>query len=109
MAAPIKLLQCIQGFYQKMSVQPSQSNQICAPNVKSVSNYLSMISFCKASLAFLLFEATLTEEYSKSFYATISSLFLSTFFLIQAWKMLKILKIIEKMEKFLAQSEREKL
>lgn len=105
MVTSLKLFQSVRQFYLDMGLYPSQSNGNCVPNARNSFILLSMILFCITSSAFFLFEAKSIAEYGISFYMSLSEMEMTCFFLIIAWKMPKILELIDGMEQFIAKSK----
>lgn len=105
MAETIKLFRSVRQIYQEMGIYPTQSNQTAAPYARYLFNLLSMIIFSISSSAFFLFEATAIQEFGITFYAACAGLTMSAALVIKSSKMLKIVKLFEKMEEFIAKSE----
>lgn len=102
----LKLLQFTQKVYQEMGIYPSQSNQ----NWHSINwrNTFTLFSFVQLFIfsgAFLIFEAETVIDAGQSFYTTDTVLWSTIFYLIQWWKMSKILKLIEGFGNFIEKSE----
>lgn len=106
MAGRLKLLQFTQKTYSNIGIYPSQSNQNGLPiNWFNIFMMLSFIPMATFSLAFLLFEADDIVDAGLSFFAVNSEIFCAIYYLINMWKMPKILKLIESFERFIESSE----
>lgn len=107
MAGQLKLLQLTQKVYQDMGTYPLQSNQnwrsINWRNIFILFSFIQMFIF---SLAFLIFEAKTIIEAGTCFYAVITEICCSIFYLIHMWKTQKILKLIENFEIFIEKCKR---
>lgn len=106
MAEQIKLLKLTQKMYQDMGIYPPQSNQ----NRRSINwrNIFMLVSFIQlliSSFAFLIDEADSIVDAGTSFYVAITELCCIVYYLINMWKIPKILKLIEHYENFIEKSK----
>lgn len=106
MAGRLKLLQFTQKAYRHIGIYPSQSNRNWhSINWRSIFMLFSLIQMAVSSLAFLLFEANDIVDAGLSFFAVNSEICCTTYYLINMWKIPKILELIERFDKFIENSE----
>lgn len=105
----MKLFRYVQKYYRMVGISPpSNSSPHHQRPPFNVNNTLSLIFLTLGTIlafAYFLFEADSIEEYSRSFYGSISSLELVVYFIINFLKIQSTLKLIRKLEKFIETSE----
>lgn len=94
MPSTIKLFRTLKKFYKKT----------VSFNVINVFLFYSYVIIYIATTAFFFLEAQTADENGTSFYASITLLAIAINISISAWKMSKILALIEKYEEFIAKS-----
>lgn len=106
MIGPIQLFQSLRQYYQTMGIYlPKNTNQGCSVNRKSSFFLFFYIQLIISSMLFFSYKAESVLEFGASFYAVISELFCTWYFLIKMFQMPKILKLIEAFEKFIEKSK----
>lgn len=105
----MKLFRYVQKYYRMVGISPpSNSSPHHQRPPFNVNNTLSLIFLTLGTIlafAYFLFEADSIEEYSRSFYGSISSLELVVYFIINFLKIQSTLKLIRKLEEFIETSE----
>lgn len=106
MVGRIKLFQFTQTVYQDMGICPSPSNQNHRSiNWRNFSMLISLIQMFICSLLFLIIRAETITDAGISFYAANTEFFCAIFVVVNFHKMPNILKLIQKYEKFIENSE----
>lgn len=106
MAERLKLLQFIQSTYTSIGIYPPQSNQNRrSVNWRKIFMLFSLMQILILSLAFLIFEAKTVIDAGFPFFVVNTELCCTVYYLINMWKMPKILKIIKEFEKCAEESE----
>lgn len=108
MAGPdtIQLFQSVRTFYQKIGIKhSSKSQQYSSYNCKNLFAFFAITQIFTTSTAFFLFEAKTLQEYSTSFYGSITELDCLIYFATNFFKLRNILDLIENYDKFIAKSK----
>lgn len=107
----IKLFHLLQKFYKSLGldIQPNRLDLKCSLNLKNIFIFIFPMHLFISSVAFFLFKAQTADEYSVSFFVSITTFFATMNFLTIARKMANILMLIGKYEAFIENSEFEKL
>lgn len=107
MAGPdtIKLFQSIQKFYHTIGFKhSSKSHSSC--NCRNLFALFAITQLFITSTAFFLLEANSLQEYSTSFYGSITELDCLVYFATNFFKLRNILKLIENYDKFIEKSKK---
>lgn len=105
MAETFKIFCTVEKLYNLSGVSTGKSNQKCQIFVKRALLMQSM-AFCGiASLAFLVYEAKIMQEYSLCFYIITTMFGCNYFYVITVWKMPMIESLIEKFGQFFRASK----
>lgn len=104
MPAAIKLFQLLQKFYKFLGLDIGSNSQ-CSLNLKNVFIFTSAAQLFISSTAFSLFKAQTVDDYSLSFFISITTFFATINFVVIAWEMANILRLIGKYEEFIGKSE----
>lgn len=105
MARTVKLFQSTLKYYQTLGIyHPLQPNKKYAFNLISLSILFSMIASFISTSSYFLFKAENIDESSKTFYVALTELNFSICFLVNIWKMEKIVQMILKAEVFIEKS-----
>lgn len=101
----MKLFQFIRNLHKTIGLTaPSfdQSNQQrCSFNFRNISILICMIELTISSILYFLFEATALNEQAESFYTCLSEIACISDFLVNIWNVPKMVKLIEKFERFI--------
>lgn len=106
MVVKIKVFQYVRKSYQAIGLDPIQSNPTpLVLNERVFFIAISILQMFISSTAFLIFEAGTVQEFTSSFYTSITNLFLLVNFLALATKTGDTSKVIEAFEEFIEKSE----
>lgn len=105
--AKMKFFQLVQKFYQTMGIYPSSPRrQRNRPpfNLRNLFFSLSLLIFFVLSTGYFLLEAQSIIEMSQSFYVAIAELTCLIHFSITFWKIIKMIELIDTIDKFIEKS-----
>lgn len=101
----MKFFQSSRKFYLSLGLKPPQPDQSFSLNAK---NLLILFIFMQGSFltaSFLVFKASSMREFGDSFYASVTELANTVYFLSSMSKMGNILRLMENIEEFIKRSE----
>lgn len=106
MAGRIKLFQSVQKYHRTMGIYQLQPNQRWLTfNSRNLLFLVSFIQMLVTTIGFSIFHAKTTIEYGACYYAYISEIGSTTYFLLQMCQITNFSKLIEHFEEFIEESK----